>query len=125
MRTEFDFAEIEQKIAEHINDNAEVIAKQVAVDARASTAFKDYKGTPRESEWSKLHWGENARKLRKGIRAKKSKYDGGGWIVLSTAPHSHLVEYGHGGPRPAPPHPYLRPALDKNIDDARRLFGAK
>lgn len=22
------------------------------------------------------------------------------------------VEYGHGGPRPAPPHPYIRPAFD-------------
>lgn len=25
-------------------------------------------------------------------------------------PYAHLVEYGHGGPKPAPPHPYLEPA---------------
>lgn len=106
MRSEFDFAEIEQKIAEYINDNAEVIAKQVAVDAKASVNVV-------------------TGNLKKGIRAKKSKYEYGGWIVLSTAPHSHLVEYGHGGPRPAPPHPYLRPALDKNISAARRQFGAE
>lgn len=24
---------------------------------------------------------------------------------------AHLVEMGHGGPRPAPPHPFLRPAM--------------
>ena len=105
-RIELDFSEIEQKIAEHINDNAEIIAKQIRDDAKASV---------------KVVTGN----LKKGIRAKKSKYDGGGWIVLGTAPHSHLVEYGHGGPRPAPPHPFLRPALDKNIEAARRQFGAE
>ena len=26
------------------------------------------------------------------------------------APHAHLVEYGHGGPHPASPTPYLEPA---------------
>jgi len=32
------------------------------------------------------------------------------------APHAHLVEYGHGGPHPAPAHPFLRPAWDWNKD---------
>ena len=27
------------------------------------------------------------------------------------APHAHLVEYGHGGGSPAPPHPYFRPGI--------------
>lgn len=27
------------------------------------------------------------------------------------APHRHLVEYGHAGPHPAPPHPFWRPAV--------------
>lgn len=27
------------------------------------------------------------------------------------APHAHLVEYGHAGPHPAPPHPYFRPGI--------------
>ena len=105
-RVEFDFSEIEKQIAEHINENAEIIAKQVRDDAKGSV---------------KVITGN----LKKGIRAKKSKYEDGGWIVLGTAPHSHLVEYGHGGPRPAPPHPFLRPALDKNIEAARRQFGAE
>jgi len=28
------------------------------------------------------------------------------------APHAHLLEYGHAGPHPAPPHPFFRPAVD-------------
>ena len=34
------------------------------------------------------------------------------------APHAHLVEYGHGGPAPAPPHPFVRPAFDKKSGEA-------
>lgn len=34
------------------------------------------------------------------------------------APHAHLVEYGHGGPAPAPPHPFIRPSFDKKSSDA-------
>ena len=28
------------------------------------------------------------------------------------------VEFGHGGPRPAPPHPYIRPAVDARGEEA-------
>lgn len=105
-QVEFDFSEIEQQIAEHINENAEAIAKDIARDARASVNVK-------------------TGNLKKSIRAKKSKFEDGGWIVISTAPHAHLVEYGHGGKSPAPPHPFLRPALDKNISNAREKFGAE
>lgn len=31
-------------------------------------------------------------------------------IDLKKAPHAALVEFGHGGPHPAPPHPFMRPA---------------
>lgn len=34
------------------------------------------------------------------------------------APHAHLVEYGHGGPAPAPPHPFVRLAYDRKEDEA-------
>ena len=36
--------------------------------------------------------------------------------------NSWLVEHGHGGPQPAPPHPYLKPALDRNIKFAEQKF---
>lgn len=34
------------------------------------------------------------------------------------APHAHLVEYGHEGPAPAPPHPFIRPSFDRRADEA-------
>ena len=126
VRISFDLTEAEKMIAEHINENAEMIAKQIAADAKA--AVNVVTGN-----------------LRKGIRAKKSKYEDGGWIVQSTAPHAHLVEFGTGprvleeprkvsiGGRVAvithtgtmPPKAYLRPALDKNIEAAKAAFGVK
>lgn len=38
------------------------------------------------------------------------------------APHAHLVEYGHGGPAPAPPHPFIRPSFDKRKDEAVEIM---
>ena len=32
--------------------------------------------------------------------------------------YSNAVEYGHGGPAPAPPHPFVRPAFDVRYPDA-------
>jgi very-short-patch-repair endonuclease/preprotein translocase subunit YajC len=68
VKVEFDFREFSQELAEHINDNCEVIAKQVAKDARASVNVV-------------------TGNLKKSIRAKESKFDDGGWIVQATAPH--------------------------------------
>jgi len=36
------------------------------------------------------------------------------------APHAHLVEYGHGGPHPAPAHPFVRPAWDGCKEEVKR-----
>lgn len=102
----FDFKKLDNLLSGHINENAEEIARQIAADARASVNVV-------------------TGNLKKSIKAKKSKFEDGGWIVQATAQHAHLVEYGHGGPRPAQPHPYLRPALDKNISAARAAFGAE
>lgn len=32
-----------------------------------------------------------------------------------------FVEYGHGGPRPAPAHPWMRPAFDAKADEAYNI----
>ena len=98
---------IREIMGEADKDLAEVAAA-VERDARASTAFKDKTGM-----------------LRKNIRRKKSKYKDGGWIVKANAPHAHLIEFGHGGINPAPAHPFLRPARDKNISYMRKIMGAK
>jgi HK97 gp10 family phage protein len=34
--------------------------------------------------------------------------------------HAHLVEFGHAGPHPAPPHPFMRLAWDATKAQARR-----
>ena len=34
------------------------------------------------------------------------------------AKYAHLVEFGHGGPHPAPPHPFMRPAYDETVDES-------
>lgn len=30
---------------------------------------------------------------------------------ITKVPYAHLVEFGHGGPMPAPAHPFIRPAI--------------
>lgn len=32
-------------------------------------------------------------------------------------PVAYYVEYGHGGPHPAPPHPYMKPTAEATEDD--------
>lgn len=57
--------------------------------------------------------------LKKAVRVKllkRERYDQPAPAIAAIdrkkAPHAHLVEYGHGGPQPAPPHPFFRPAVD-------------
>lgn len=111
VRVNLNTSDFELKLAEHLNDKSKIIAAKIRVDARASTAFKDVTG-----------------RLRKSIRSRKSRFEEGGHLVKAGGPgamQAWLVEHGHGGPAPAPPHPYLRPALVRNIDFARRKFAEK
>lgn len=118
---EFDFAALNAFVDKHCMD----LAAKVAARAKASSAFQDYKGTPRESKYSKANYSKAEKsKLRKSIRVKKSKFTDGGAIVYSGAPHAWLVEFGHTlvidgkvvGKVPA--HPYLRPAVDQVMAEA-------
>lgn len=36
--------------------------------------------------------------------------------------YATLVEYGHGGPAPAPAHPFIRPAYDTRQDEAYEII---
>jgi hypothetical protein len=112
----WDIEPFNAELEEFILAKAEIIAKQIARDAKSSTAFKDKTG-----------------RLRKSIRAKKSKFDDGGWIARAggkNAMQSWLVEHGHGPGKlgrgtTAPPKAYLEPARVQNIEFAKREFGAK
>ena len=46
------------------------------------------------------------------------------WIasVRPRVPHAYNVEHGHEGPSPAPPHPYMEPAIAAKGDEAERIF---
>ena len=53
----------------------------------------------------------------------KSRRDGkhvtiGVHVKEQSAYYSNPVEFGHGGPAPAPPHPFVRPAFDARADEA-------
>lgn len=40
------------------------------------------------------------------------------------APHHYNVEFGHGGQKPAPPHPYFRPAVESSRGSANAQIRA-
>lgn len=53
--------------------------------------------------------------LKDGIFASKGDPNQPSVLVgvnMKLAPHAHLVEFGHAGPAPAPPHPFMRPAVE-------------
>ena len=64
--------------------------------------------------------------LHGSIHTSKVKARGGGGKQVTIGVHvkeksayySNPVEYGHGGPGPAPPHPFVRPAFDARAEDA-------
>ncbi|NLB90537.1 MAG: hypothetical protein GX786_04890 [Clostridiales bacterium] len=63
--------------------------------------------------------------LKSSIRVSQAKGKGesrhvtiGSHKNTKGARHAHLVEFGHGGPHPAPPHPFVRPAFDASKEEA-------
>jgi len=64
--------------------------------------------------------------LRNSIKiGKVVKHRNGGWSVWigvrrseNGAAYANPVEFGHGGPHPAPAHPFIRPAFDAGKDEA-------
>ena len=106
-----------EELEKFLDEKSEVSTKQIARDAKTHVpGFKDLSG-----------------RLRKSIRAKKSKFADGGWITRAGgkgARQAWLVEHGHGPGKEgkgttAQPHPYLEPARVQNIAFARQQFGVK
>ncbi len=116
----FDIAALTEDVRNFIDSDLKLAAQRVATAAVASTEFKD---SPKLKN-----------KLRKSIKPKVSKYPDGGWIVRATAPHAHLVEFGHALVTPdghtigqVPAHPFLRNALRKvqneMVAEFKTMFG--
>lgn len=101
-----EFAAALMSIVGDVDKVLENAANEVSFEARRTSAFRDKTG-----------------RLRGKIEMKKSKFEGGGYIVTARAPHAHLVEFGHlqvvknkQGLVKVVGHvsakPFLRPALD-------------
>lgn len=116
--------EVPKEVRQFVQENEQEVAKEIEGYAKTSTAFKDT---------GFQFFGMKLKGLRDSIKARKSKFENGGWIVQAVAPHAHLVEFGHdmvdwrtgktlGKVRP---HPFLRPAKERAIKSAIAKFGAK
>jgi hypothetical protein len=98
---DIDIKAITEGITRATDEVCRKLASEVAADARKSADFIDKTGT-----------------LRKSIKMRKGKY--GGYLAKATAPHAHLIEYGHrnrDGSISAP-RPFMRTAKDKILTDA-------
>ncbi len=62
--------------------------------------------------------------LRGALQVKKASGRRGSRVTVGVhaseggAPYAQPVEFGHGGPHPAPPHPFVRPAFDAKAEEA-------
>ena len=66
-------------------------------------------------------------KLRGALRIKKASGRRGARVTVGVhradgAAYSVPVEFGHGGPHPAPPHPFVRPAFVARAEEAYELL---
>ena len=91
------------------------IADYVEAEAKTTARFADKTGN-----------------LRKTIKKRKSKFPEGGYIVVATAPHAHLVEFGHAMwvkgvyvKDYVKPRKFLRTAKEKGWREAIRRFRGK
>lgn len=91
------------QLAQYVTENLESLAGEIEDEARATHFPTSKTGA-----------------LKKSISTQKSRYENGGYIVKATAPHAHLVEFGHllvlpGGivAGHVPAHPFLHNARNR------------
>lgn len=101
-----------EELLKAIDHNLEAVSSVVEHSAINSVRFVDKTGH-----------------LRRNIKKRKSKFKDGGYIVMATSPHAHLVEFGHvevlfgvRTGRRVPPHPFLRKAVEEGYREAVKLF---
>lgn len=102
--------EVEEKAAKNIALRARANCPVGTISRRVSQ-----KGKSKDKSWSSRTPG----RLKKSIKAYKSKFKDGGWIVMAggfDAFYAWMVEFGVPG---ISPKPYLRPALEA---ERHRLF---
>ena len=69
-----------------------------------------------------LHSSIRVGNIRNGRKGNGKRITIGVHKRSSKAYYSNFVEFGHGGPAPAPAHPYVRPAFDMAHDEAYEVM---
>lgn len=88
---------------------SEAAAKVVADRARQTTAFRDQSGRLRAAIRRIREQATRGQRAQRGL-ATVGLQQVDPPRVVARDPKAHLIELGHGGPRPAAPHPFLFPA---------------
>lgn len=79
----------------------------------------------RERDLAPVRTGELKSDLKIGRRKKsrdRNAVEVG--IFYPDSPQAHLVESGHGGPKPAPAHPFMEPAIEMSEADVMDVIMA-
>ena len=108
--TEVFLSDLERMIPSDTNVDA-ALAEGAEVIAREMRQLAPVKSGKLKSaiKVGKARNGRNGRQVTVGIHRRDFSGD---------EYYPAYVEYGHGGPRPAPPHPFIRPAFDLKKDEA-------
>lgn len=64
----------------------------------------------------------NALKISNVTRKRGGGYTVAIGVMKGTSAYANPVEYGHGGPHPAPAHPFVRPAYDAKVEEAYSII---
>ena len=88
-----------------LDEAAEPVLRQIRANASSNPAIRS--GTSLGSIGKKT-----------GNRKGRARVTVGVHSSTAGAYYAGFVEFGHGGPHPAPPHPFVRPAYDAAADEA-------
>ena len=102
-------------VSEALNAGADIMLAEIQSNARSELNL----GSKRNALYPSLQKGR-----------VKSRASGGSTIEIGSFMsalraeifYAGFVEFGHGGPAPAPPHPFVRPAFDTKVEEAYRAM---
>ena len=121
MAVVFDASDARERLSE-LNYRLQTVSDQ-GVAARASLRAAITNAAQGIADKAKQNVHNISGDMAKSIRANRAVLHKGGGMKVTVSTHAPIkyagpLEYGHGGPHPAPAHPYLRPAFDEKKDEA-------
>jgi len=119
------FAELTQDLAEMASRLSDTAGGSAIIEAILNAAAQPVlKAAQRNAP-------KRTGKLHEAIKVGKVQKRAGGYTIKigsqkgDDAYYASWVEFGHGGPRPAAPHPFMRPAYDTTKDQAYAIISAR